>query len=269
MWASGLKGADGAIANIVEYRADGKVKGTGNTTFISDGTPPMTDQYTNPSHNRVVHSSDSVAYGGGTRTNVSYIKQIGLANRERTLYISGTGRAQRYIGWDDTPANAPWYLNPWAWAQGRALNAGKNPQPKNIISESKSATEQGLVSSGSSSSSSSSNQGCSNVSAHNWCDDEGSCTTRSGSGVPGECGENYCCCAPSGSPMYNGGNSGNGNSDNSGNSESDGSNPGSGSSPGCSNDSEYDWCMDNGACTVGSGSGVPGPQCGHNYCRCP
>ena len=146
MWASGLKEADGTIANVVEYRADGKVKGTGNTTFISDGTPPMTSQYTDPSSNRVVYSSDYVAYGGGTRTNVSYIKQIALANQERSLYISGTGRAQRYIEWDDTPANAPWYLNPWAWAQGRVLNQSDNPQPKNIVSESKSAIEQGLVS---------------------------------------------------------------------------------------------------------------------------
>ena len=154
MWASGLKGADGTIANVVEYQADGKVKGTGNTTFISDGTPPMTEMYTESTHNRVVHSSDYVAYGGGTRTNVAYIKQVGLGNEERSLYISGTGRAQRYIGWSDTPANAPWYLDPWAWAQGRALNAGENPQPKKIVSESKSATEQGSASTNPGSSSS-------------------------------------------------------------------------------------------------------------------
>ncbi len=130
------------MANIVEYRAEGRVKGTGNTTFISDGTPPMTGQYTDPSRNRVVHSSDYVAYGGGTRTNVAYIKQAWMANEERTLYISRTGRAQRYIGWNDTPANAPWYLDPWAWANGKALNAGENPQPKNIVSESNAGGEE-------------------------------------------------------------------------------------------------------------------------------
>lgn len=48
---------------------------------------------------------------------------------------------------------------------------------------------------------------CANNDTYNWCTDRGSCTTRSGSGVPGECGHNFCCCAPYGSPTYNGGSS--------------------------------------------------------------
>ena len=54
----------------------------------------------------------------------------------------------------------------------------------------------------------STNSGCANNDTYNWCNDRGSCTTRSGSGVPGECGHNFCCCAPSGSPTYNGNNGG-------------------------------------------------------------
>lgn len=46
--------------------------------------------------------------------------------------------------------------------------------------------------------------GCANNPTYNYCTDTGSCTTRSPSGVPGECGHNYCCCAPPGSPMYSG-----------------------------------------------------------------
>lgn len=42
----------------------------------------------------------------------------------------------------------------------------------------------------------------------------------------------------------------------------------SGSGPGCSNNPSYNWCSDTGACTVGSGNGVPGPECGHNWCCC-
>ena len=53
-----------------------------------------------------------------------------------------------------------------------------------------------------------SSSSCYNNTNHNWCSDTGSCTTRSRRGVPGECGHNYCCCAPSGSPIYNGGTGG-------------------------------------------------------------
>ncbi len=72
--------------------------------------------------------------------------------------------------------------------------------------------------SGSGSGSSGSDKGCSNNPDYDYCTDTGSCTTRSGSGVPGECGHNYCCCAPYGSPQYdpntNSGSSNNGNSNN-------------------------------------------------------
>ena len=41
-----------------------------------------------------------------------------------------------------------------------------------------------------------SNTGCSKVDSQNWCDDDGTCTSSSGSGVPGpDCGYNWCCCA--------------------------------------------------------------------------
>lgn len=43
----------------------------------------------------------------------------------------------------------------------------------------------------------------------------------------------------------------------------------SGSSTGCSNNETYNYCNDQGSCSVGSGPGVPGPQCGENYCCCP
>ena len=44
--------------------------------------------------------------------------------------------------------------------------------------------------------------------------------------------------------------------------------PGSGSSSGCANKPGPNYCNDQGSCSVGSGSGVPGPICGHNYCCC-
>ncbi len=42
----------------------------------------------------------------------------------------------------------------------------------------------------------------------------------------------------------------------------------SSSSPGCSQHRDYDYCDDQGSCSTGSGSGVPGPICGHNHCCC-
>ena len=80
-------------------------------------------------------------------------------------------------------------------------------------------------------SSSSSSYGCANVSGTNYCNDKGSCSTGSGSGVPGpDCGHNHCCC-----PSRNGGNSGNsgGSTPPSGGSTSPsgGSTPPSGSTP--------------------------------------
>lgn len=68
---------------------------------------------------------------------------------------------------------------------------------------------------------------CANNDTYNWCNDRGSCTTRSGSGVPGECGHNFCCCAPYGSPTYNGGgNNGGGNNGGNGGGNGGGGNGG-------------------------------------------
>ena len=39
-------------------------------------------------------------------------------------------------------------------------------------------------------------------------------------------------------------------------------------SSGCANNETYNYCDDQGSCSEGSGSGVPGPICGHNYCCC-
>ncbi len=39
-------------------------------------------------------------------------------------------------------------------------------------------------------------------------------------------------------------------------------------SSGCANNDTYDYCDDQGSCSEGSTSGVPGPICGHNYCCC-
>ena len=57
-------------------------------------------------------------------------------------------------------------------------------------------------------------------------------------------------------------------SDSSSGSTSDTSGSSSGSGPGCSNNPNFNWCTDNGTCTTGSSAGVPGPQCGHNFCCC-
>ena len=37
---------------------------------------------------------------------------------------------------------------------------------------------------------------------------------------------------------------------------------------GCSNNPTYNYCTDTGSCSTRIGSGVPGPDCGHNYCCC-
>ena len=42
-----------------------------------------------------------------------------------------------------------------------------------------------------------------------------------------------------------------------------------GSNTGCGQSTSANWCNDQGSCSVGSGPGVPGPQCGQNYCCCP
>jgi hypothetical protein len=94
--------------------------------------------------------------------------------------------------------------------------------------------------------------GCGQSEYADYCNDQGNCTTRSGPGVPGECGENYCCCAPSGSPYY-------GESDESGNSNT----------YGCGQSEYADYCNDQGNCTIGSSPGVLSDECGENYCCCP
>lgn len=44
--------------------------------------------------------------------------------------------------------------------------------------------------------------GCSQALYGDYCTDTGVCSTRSTSGVPGECGQNWCCCAGSYAPTY-------------------------------------------------------------------
>lgn len=96
------------------------------------------------------------------------------------------------------------------------------------------------------------------VSLGNGCEGNGTCPTRSSTGGlqrrHGRCGGDGCNCnhsstsstdPPSGNP-----------------------DPPS-SSSGCSQHTSVDYCNDQGTCTVGSGSGVPGPICGENYCCCP
>ena len=161
-------------------------------------------------------------------------------------------------------------LTPYAWEWG--LLGGRNITgswvEKTNLAKIKSAPSQsgswvvtsstgsGSGNGNSNGNNSGSSSGCSNNPLYNYCTDTGSCTTRSGSGIPGECGHNYCCCAPAGSPTYNGGNTGNNN----------GGSSGSGS--GCANNPNHNYCTDTGSCTTGSGPGVPSPDCGHNYCCC-
>lgn len=47
--------------------------------------------------------------------------------------------------------------------------------------------------------SSSSGSGCANAPGQTYCNDKGSCATRSGSGVPGVCGHEWCSCSSNGS----------------------------------------------------------------------
>lgn len=228
-WASGLRDTDDNLITTLDYRADGLIKGTGSTTALADGTPPLTSQYVNGSYGRVKHSINGVGYGGGRTTSVAYVRQWFMGNRERQLSISYTGVYKRYIGWVSTPDSAPWYITPWAWAKIRVLNAGSFPAPKIVVVESEAGTrDDRLITRVSRPSppvqiqpppvqqesplartpTPRRNTGCANNPTYNWCTDRGSCTTRSPSGVPGECGHNFCCCAPRGSPMYNGGSSG-------------------------------------------------------------
>lgn len=107
-----------------------------------------------------------------------------------------------------------------------------------------------------------SSSGCSQSDYADWCNDQGTCSEGSSSGVPGPiCGENWCCCSPNndsgGDPGSEPGDSNSGSS--SGSDSSD---------PGCSNNPDYNYCTDDGTCSEGSDSGVPGPICGQNYCCC-
>ena len=171
-------------------------------------------------------------------------------------------------------------LTPYAWEWG--LLGGRNITGSWVAKTNLAKTESAAAQSGSwvvttstgsgsgNGGSSGSSSGCSNNPLYNYCTDNGTCTTRSPSGVPGECGHNYCCCAPAGSPTYNGGNTGsnNGGSSSEGSSSSSSSSGSSSSGYGCSNNETYNYCTDTGSCSTRSSSGVPGPDCGHNYCCC-
>ena len=106
-------------------------------------------------------------------------------------------------------------LTPYAWEWG--LLGGRNITGSWVAKTNLAKTESAAAQSGSwvvttstgsgsgTGSSNGSGPGCSkNPRYNNWCTDTGACTTRSPLGVAGECGHNYCCCAPAGSPTYNG-----------------------------------------------------------------
>ncbi len=81
--------------------------------------------------------------------------------------------------------------------------------------------------------SSSSGSGCSNASGQDYCDDTGTCSTKSEKGVAGPCGHNWCCCADyDNSGSSNTGSSNTGSS--SGGSSSGGSTPPSSNTATCS-----------------------------------
>ena len=58
-------------------------------------------------------------------------------------------------------------------------------------------------------------------------------------------------------------------SSNTGSSNTGSSNTGGSSSSSCSQSLYGNYCNDQGSCTEGSGPGVPGTQCGENWCCCP
>ena len=122
-------------------------------------------------------------------------------------------------------------------------------------------------------SSSSSSSGCANnPNYNNWCTDTGTCTTRSPLGIAGECGHNYCCCAPSGSPTYNG-NSNPPSTPTSSTPDSDSSSSDSSSSDSSSSDSSSSDSSDEGSTFVGCGhtpshTTVNFWGCGHSGFRC-
>ena len=108
--------------------------------------------------------------------------------------------------------------------------------------------------------------GCARNPNADYCDDKGSCTVGSPSGVPGpQCGENNCCC-----PNGNGGSSG-GSTPPSDTPPSDtppsGSSSG-GSNYGCAQTPNADCCDNRGSCAVSSRQGVPSPDCGQTWCNC-
>ena len=208
---------------------------------------------------------------------------VGIDNEVQATFSSTFNRSPKTYSWNASgsiklvPAYWNWTLPPggeWQeasdiWHTTKSASGSGNwtvahnwttlnrASPGNRNSDETSSSSSGSSSGSSSESSSSSGASCSNNPFYDHCTDTGSCTTRSPSGVPGpDCGYNYCCCAPVGSPTDTGDSSG----------SSSGS---SSSSSGCSNNSYYDHCTDTGSCTTGSGSGVPGPECGHNFCCCP
>ncbi len=111
--------------------------------------------------------------------------------------------------------------------------------------------------------------GCNNVAEHDWCSDDGTCTTISDASSDGPCEHRWCLCA-----NYNGGtsedtsNNGNdgGTSDDTSSDTIISTNTGT-SSNGCDYNAEHDYCSDSGSCTTTSDSTSNGP-CGHRYCLC-
>ena len=108
--------------------------------------------------------------------------------------------------------------------------------------------------------------GCANDADNDWCDDEGTCSVGSDSGVPGpECGHNWCCCdPPSGSTPPSSGSTP---------PTSSGSTPPAdplSNHPGCATDVLYDQCNDGGSCSEAESSdpGVASSRCGEKHCCC-
>ena len=110
--------------------------------------------------------------------------------------------------------------------------------------------------------------GCNNVVEHDWCSDDGTCTTRSDASSDGPCGHRWCLCA-----NYNGSETSGDTSNNGGDTSEDTSsntiistNTGL-SSNGCDYNAEHDYCSDTGSCTTTSDPYSNG-SCGHRHCLC-
>ena len=158
----------------------------------------------------------------------------GLDHTIRATHTGSFNRSPKTYSWNLSGSIklVPWYWK-WRLSGNRGLGGSWEAAPSEHHNTQPASTSGSwtvsrnwttLSRSSPGSSSQGSGPGCANVSGPNYCNDKGACTTRSPSGVPGECGHNYCCCAPAGSPMY-GSNTGSSNTD--GSSSSGGSNTGS------------------------------------------